>query len=74
MKSVGVILMATGIFALIYTGYTFNTLENGIAIEPVDLTKDKRLSSNWLPITGFILIIVGASALKQIKKLTFLVK
>ena len=74
MRSIGVILMLTDVLALIYTGYTFSALENVRTIGPVDLTKDKPLSSNWLPIIGFILIIVGSSALKQIKKLTFLVK
>ena len=59
MKNIGIILIAGGILALMYTGYTYTFKEKVIDIGPVEVVKEKKHTLVWPPLTGCALIIGG---------------
>ena len=59
MKSLGIVLAAIGIIALIYTGFTFTTKEKVIDAGPIEISKDKKHTVAWPPIVGGILLVAG---------------
>lgn len=68
MKSLGIALVAIGIIALIYTGFTFTTKEKVIDAGPIEISKDKKHSVNWPPIAGGILLVAGIVLIVTDKK------
>jgi uncharacterized membrane protein YidH (DUF202 family) len=59
MKNIGIILIAGGILALMYTGYTYTFKEKVIDLGPVEVVKEKKHTLVWPPLTGCVLIIGG---------------
>jgi hypothetical protein len=59
MRSIGIILIVVGAFALIYTGFSFNTEEKVVDLGPIKVEKEKKHSLSWPPVAGFLLIISG---------------
>jgi len=68
MKTIGIILVIAGIFALFYTGYTYYTEEKVVNIGSVEITKEKPHSISWPPIAGIILIVGGVVVILTDKK------
>ena len=68
MKSLGFVLVAIGILALIYTGFTFTTKEKVIDAGPIEISKDKKHNVNWPPIAGGIVLVAGIALIIMDKK------
>jgi hypothetical protein len=68
MKSIGIVLIITGIISLMYIGYTFTTEEKLVDLGPVKIMKENRHSLNWSPIAGCILILSGIGVMWVDKK------
>ncbi len=60
MKNLGVLLLALGIMALVYQGYTYTTRETVIDIGPIHATAEKEETVPIPPIVGGALVIAGA--------------
>lgn len=63
MKSLGVLLLALGIIALIYEGFTYTTRETVIDIGPLPATAETEKTIPISPIVGGALTIAGAALL-----------
>lgn len=63
MKSLGVLLLALGIIALIYEGFTYTTRETVIDIGPLHATAETEKTIPISPIVGGALTIAGAALL-----------
>jgi hypothetical protein len=68
MRAIGIVLVVIGVFALVYTGYTYYTEENVMHIGSVEITKEKPHYFSWPPVVGFVLIVAGAVAILTDKK------
>ncbi len=63
MKTLGIVLIAIGIAALLYSGFKYTTKENVVDIGPLEINKEKKHSVNWPPITGIVLLLGGIGVL-----------
>jgi drug/metabolite transporter (DMT)-like permease len=68
MRTIGIVLIVLGAFALIYSGFTFNTEEKVVDLGPIKVEKEKKHSLSWPPIAGFVLIIGGGILMLTNKK------
>ena len=68
MRQLGIILLVTGIIALIYTGFTFTTKEKVVDLGPLEINKEKKHKIGWPPIAGGILIVSGIVLMVTDKK------
>ncbi len=68
MKTLGIILVAIGAVALLYTGFTFTTKEKVADIGPIDINKKEKHSVAWSPIAGAILLVAGIALIVSGKK------
>ena len=68
MRSLGIVLVAIGIIALIYTGFTFTSKEPIIEAGPIEISKEKKHSISWPPIAGAVLLISGIALIITNKK------
>jgi hypothetical protein len=58
-KTLGVILIALGVFGLAWGGFTYTTRENVVDIGPIHATRDKTHTVPLPPIAGAIALIGG---------------
>ena len=56
---VAVILIAVGLMALAYQGFTYTTREKVVDIGPVEVTKEKTKTLPLPPILGVIAVVSG---------------
>ncbi len=63
MKAIGLVLVAAGIVALLYSGFTYTTKEKVVDLGPVDINKEKKHKVKWPPVTGVVLLLSGALVL-----------
>jgi len=68
MKSAGILLLALGILALVYQGFTYTTRETIIDIGPIQATAETEKTIPIEPVVGGALIIAGAALLYSAKK------
>jgi hypothetical protein len=71
MKVIGYLLIVAGIFALIYTGYSFKTKEKVVDLGPLEIVQEKKHSINWPPIAGCVLLLSGVALIVVDKKGSF---
>ena len=60
MKSFGVIVIVLGIIMTTMTGFNIVTHKKVADLGPVEINKEEKTPVYWSPITGGILIVVGA--------------
>ncbi len=61
MKTFGIILIALGTLALIYTGFSYTKKEKVIDVGPIEINADKQKTVSWPPIAGVILCLAGVA-------------
>jgi hypothetical protein len=60
MRNFGVVVIVLGILMTTLTGFNIITKKKVVDIGSVEITKDEKTPVYWSPITGGILIVVGA--------------
>jgi hypothetical protein len=63
MKPFGVLLVALGLVALIYQGFTYTQRETVVDIGPLHATADREHTVPLPPIIGIIAVAAGAGLL-----------
>ena len=58
-KTLGIILIALGLFGLVWGGFTYTTRETVVDIGPIHATRDKTHSIPLPPIAGAVAVIGG---------------
>jgi len=59
----GVVLIALGVIALVYQGFTYTTQKKVLDIGPIQATKEEHHSIPVPPIIGVIALISGVAVL-----------
>ncbi len=59
MKTIGTILIITGIVTLVYTGFTYTKEEKIAEIGPLEIEKETEKTVNWPPVLGAVLVLSG---------------
>jgi drug/metabolite transporter (DMT)-like permease len=67
-KTLGMILIALGLFGLAWEGFTYTTRETVIDIGPIHATRDKTHNVLLSPIAGAVAIIGGVVLLAAGRK------
>jgi hypothetical protein len=67
-KTLGVILIALGLFGLVWGGFTYTTKEKVIDVGPIHATRDKTHNVPLPPIAGALALIGGILLLVLPKK------
>lgn len=60
MRNFGVVVIVLGILMTTLTGFNIITKKKVVDIGSVEVTKEEKTPIYWSPITGGILIVVGA--------------
>ncbi len=68
MKIFGIVLIALGLFAVAWGGFTYTTSEKVVDIGPIHATRDKTHNVALPPIAGAVAIIGGAVLLAVPRK------
>ena len=55
----GVLLIALGIIAFAYQGFTYTTREKAVDLGPIQITADKTHTVSLPPIVGAVALIAG---------------
>ena len=55
----GVLLIAIGIIAFAYQGFTYTTREKAVDIGPIQISADKTHTVSFPPIVGAVALIAG---------------
>ena len=58
-KTLGIILIALGLFGLVWGGFTYTTRETVVDIGPIHATRDKTHTVPLPPIAGAVALIGG---------------
>ncbi len=67
-KTLGIILIALGLFGLAWGGFTYTTREKVVDIGPIHATRDETHNVSLPPIAGAVAIIGGVVLLVAGKK------
>jgi hypothetical protein len=62
-KTIGLIILITGLVFTLYTGLDFITKEKVVEIGSFQLTKDKEHPTNWSPLIGIGVMIIGGTVI-----------
>ena len=62
-KTLGIILIALGLFALAWGGFAYTTRETVVDIGPIHATRDKTHNVSLPPIAGAVAVIGGIALL-----------
>ena len=68
-KTLGIILIALGLFGLVWGGLTYTTRETVVDIGPIHATRDKTHTIPLPPIAGAVALIAGIVLLVARRKL-----
>lgn len=67
-KTLGIILIGLGLFALAWGGFTYTTREKVVDIGPIHATREEKHNVPVTPIAGVIAVIGGIVLLVASKK------
>ena len=67
-KAFGIILIALGLFGLVWGGFTYTTEEKVVDIGPIHATRDKTHNVPVAPIAGALALVGGIVLLVVPKK------
>ncbi len=59
MKALGILLIALGLFALAYQGFTYTTREKIVDIGPIEATREKKKTVPLPPVLGGAAVVSG---------------
>jgi hypothetical protein len=59
MKTIGIIILVSGIMLAIFTGYSFVTKKKVVDIGTMEITTDKNHNLAWSPLIGVGVMAVG---------------
>ncbi len=59
MRLIGIILVALGVVALLYGGFTFITQEKVVDVGPVEVWADKQRTIWIAPVVGALIVALG---------------
>lgn len=63
MKTLGIVILVLGIIMTVFTGFNIVTKKKVVDIGPIEINKEEKTPVYWSPLTGGILIAVGAIVL-----------
>ena len=63
MKLVGIILVAIGILALVYQGFTYTQTKQDAKLGPIEINHQETHSVPIPPLVGGVCIVAGVAAL-----------
>jgi hypothetical protein len=63
MKTIGIMIIVTGLIVPVYTGFGFITKPDEIHIDKMEITKNQGYGLVWSPIIGIVIIAIGGSIL-----------
>ena len=67
-KTVGIVLVALGLIAVVWGGFNYTTRETVIDIGPIHATRDKEHNIPMPPVVGALVILAGVALLVTGKK------
>lgn len=67
-KTIGIILIATGLAMIAYTGFNYVTKEKVADLGPIEINAEKKHTVNWPPYVGVILMVGGIVVIVLDKK------
>jgi hypothetical protein len=62
-KTIGIILIALGLFGLAWGGFTYTTRETVVDIGPIHATREKTHNVPLPPIVGAVALVAGIALL-----------
>ena len=68
MKQTGIIVLVVGIALTIFTTFTFFTREEIVNVGPIHVAKDEPHTSNWSPLLGVGVMLIGGVLLWHASK------
>ncbi|MDB6006858.1 MAG: hypothetical protein JWR15_3845 [Prosthecobacter sp.] len=68
MKIAAILLIALGIVALAYQGFTYTTTEKAVDLGPIQVTAEKKHTVPLPPVLGAISLVGGIVLLMSSKK------
>ena len=63
MKTIGIIILVLGIIMTVFTGFNIVTKKKVVDVGPIEINKEEKTPVYWSPVTGGILIAIGAIVL-----------
>jgi hypothetical protein len=60
MKRAGIFILAIGLLLILFTSFNFITKEKVLDVGALEITQNKNHRLAWSPISGIVLIVVGA--------------
>lgn len=60
MKTLAIVILVVGILMTVFTGFTLITKKKVVDIGALEINKNEHTPIYWSPITGIVLIGVGA--------------
>ena len=67
-KTVGIVLVALGLIAVVWGGFNYTTRETVVDIGPIHATRDKQHNIPMPPVVGALVILAGVALLVTGKK------
>ena len=67
-KTVGIVLVALGLIAVVWGGFNYTTRETVLDIGPIHATRDKEHNIPMPPVVGALVILAGVALLVTGKK------
>ena len=67
-KTVGIVLVALGLIAVVWGGFNYTTRETVVDIGPIHATRDKEHNIPMPPVVGALVILAGVALLVTGKK------
>ena len=67
-KTVGLVLIALGLIAVVWGGFNYTTRETVVDIGPIHATRDKEHNIPLPPVVGALVILAGVALLVTAKK------
>lgn len=67
-KTVGIVLIALGLIAVVWGGFNYTTRETVVDIGPIHATRDKEHNIPLPPVVGALVILAGVALLVTAKK------
>ena len=63
MKTFGIIVLVLGVIMTVFTGFNIVTKKKVVDLGSLEINKEEKTPIYWSPITGGILIAIGAIVL-----------
>lgn len=67
-STIGIVVLATGIAMLIWSGFTYTKKEKIIDAGPIQISADRQKTVSWPPYAGILLVTGGIILIATAKK------